>query len=93
MELKMGKTIFALGTGRCGTVFLYKVFSKEPKVASHHERHPLSDAFHRYVKWNDLPVDDAGFLAIKEAGVLNLSLIHISEPTRPPSTSRMPSSA
>ena len=24
---------------------------------------------------------------------LNLSLIHISEPTRPPSTSRMPSSA
>lgn len=71
MELKTGKTIFALGTGRCGTVFLYKVFSQEPKVASHHERHVLSDTFHRYVKWNDLPVDHAGFLAIKEEGVLN----------------------
>ena len=67
----MGKTIFALGTGRCGTVFLYKVFSSEPKVASHHERHLLSDAFNRYVKWNNLPVDHAGFLAIKEEGVLN----------------------
>ena len=71
MKSKTGKTIFALGTGRCGTVFLYKVFSQEPKVASHHERHLLSDTFHRYVKWNDLPVDHAGFLAIKEEGVLN----------------------
>ena len=26
-------------------------------------------------------------------GIVGLSLIHISEPTRPPSTSRMPSSA
>ena len=31
--------------------------------------------------------------AVLGAGSLFLSLIHISEPTRPPSTSRMPSSA
>jgi len=67
----MGKTIFALGTGRCGTTFLYKVFAQERMIASHHERHPLSDTFHRYVKWNHLPVDHAGFLAIKEEGILN----------------------
>ena len=30
---------------------------------------------------------------LKAAYVFRLSLIHISEPTRPPSTSRMPSSA
>lgn len=70
MELKKGKTIFALGTGRCGTNFLYKVFAQEPKVASHHERHPLSDTFQRYAKWNNLPIDDAGFLAIKEEGLI-----------------------
>ena len=65
MELKKGKTIFSLGKGRCVTVFLYKVFSKDPTVASHHERHPLPDAYHRYVKFNYFPVDHAGFLSIK----------------------------
>ena len=33
------------------------------------------------------------FRSRKKYHCLNLSLIHISEPTRPPSTSRMPSSA
>lgn len=60
---------FAVGTGRCGTQFLYKLLSKEPTIASHHERHPLSDTFERYCRWNQLPVDQGGFLAIKRAGI------------------------
>ena len=61
---------FAIGTGRCGTLFLHQVTAKEPHVASSHERNPDNEAFHRYCKWNRLPVDDAGFLDAKEAEIL-----------------------
>lgn len=57
---------FTIGTGRCGTLFLHHVMEKEPDVASSHERNPENEAFQRYCKWHRLPVDDEGFLAIKE---------------------------
>jgi hypothetical protein len=61
--------VFAIGTGRCGTHFLAQLLERERAVAAHHERAPLDDAFHRYCVWNRLPVDDAGFLATKAAGI------------------------
>ncbi len=60
------KVGFAIGTGRCGTLFLYEAMAREPDVASSHERNPENEAFHRYCKWHRLPVDDDGFLAAKE---------------------------
>ena len=60
------KVGFTIGTGRCGTLFLYEVMQREPDVASSHERNPENEAFHRYCKWHRLPVDDEGFLAAKE---------------------------
>ncbi len=36
-ENKVG---FAIGTGRCGTLFLYQLMDREPAVASSHERNP-----------------------------------------------------
>jgi hypothetical protein len=48
---------FAIGTGRCGTLFLYEVMGQEPGVASSHERNPENEAFHRYCKWHGLAVD------------------------------------
>jgi len=65
MELS-DKTGFAIGTGRCGTLFLYEIMGHEPDVASSHERNPDNETFHRYCKWHGLPVDDEGFLATKE---------------------------
>jgi hypothetical protein len=59
---------FAVGSGRCGTHFLARVFALEPAVASYHERHVLSDSFQRWCVWNRVEVDSAGFLATKEAG-------------------------
>ena len=44
-------------------------------------------------KRGDLHARRQAMSIIREKGVVHLSLIHISEPTRPPSTSRMPSSA
>lgn len=62
-ENKVG---FTIGTGRCGTLFLYQLMDKEPLVASSHERNEDNETFHRYCKWHDLPVDHEGFLATKE---------------------------
>jgi hypothetical protein len=60
---------FAVGTGRSGTHFIARLFEREPAVAAHHERAPLADSFHRYCVWNRLPVDHAGFVAHKAAGI------------------------
>ncbi len=60
------KVGFTIGTGRCETLFLYERMENEPMVAGSHERNPDNEAFHRYCKWNGLPVDDEGFLATKE---------------------------
>lgn len=60
------KVGFTIGTGRCGTLFLYQLMEKESVVVSSHERNPDNETFHRYCKWNNLPVDDEGFLATKE---------------------------
>ena len=61
-----GRVSFAIGTGRCGTKFLYSVIAREPGISSVHERNPLNEAFHRYCQWYRLPVDDEGFLNTKE---------------------------
>ncbi|MBW1802935.1 MAG: hypothetical protein JRJ85_19665 [Deltaproteobacteria bacterium] len=61
-----GKVGFAVGTGRCGTMFMAGVLSLEKRVASVHERNVLNETFHRYCKWYDLPVDHEGFLYVKE---------------------------
>jgi hypothetical protein len=60
---------FAVGTGRSGTHFIARLLEREPSVAAHHERAPLADSFHRYCVWNQLAVDDAGFLANKATGI------------------------
>lgn len=65
-----GKVGFTIGTGRCGTLFLYQLMEMEAEVAASHERNPDNETFHRYCKWNNLPVDDEGFLATKEKEIL-----------------------
>ena len=56
---------FAIGTGRCGTKFLYEAMRQEHGVASCHERNAINETFHRYCKFNQLPVDHRGFLETK----------------------------
>ncbi len=62
----VGKVGFAVGTGRCGTLFLHKALSMERNVAACHERNNLNETFHRYCQWNNLPVDHRGFLDTKQ---------------------------
>ncbi|MFH1998877.1 MAG: hypothetical protein ABIK28_04305 [Planctomycetota bacterium] len=60
---------FVVGTGRCGTRFINRVVGIEPLVASSHERNVLNESFHRYCRWYGLPVDDEGFLHVKESEI------------------------
>jgi hypothetical protein len=60
-----GRVGFAVGTGRCGTRFLQQVMSREPGIASTHERNPLAENFHRYCQWYRLPVDEEAFVTTK----------------------------
>lgn len=64
-----GKIAFAVGTGRCGTKFIYELMRRTPGVHSTHERHPLNDSFHRYCKWYNLPVDERGFITVKDLAI------------------------
>jgi hypothetical protein len=65
----MGSVGFAVGTGRCGTKFLAEVLSRDPQIAAHHERHAFSDTFHRYCQWYGIPLDEAGFIAVKRRAI------------------------
>ena len=62
MNKNYNRVCFAVGTGRCGTFFLHKIMSKEPRVASCHERNIFNECFHRYCQWHKLPIDDQAFL-------------------------------
>jgi len=66
-----GQVGFAVGTGRCGTHFLAALMRTEPGVASAHERNRLNEAFERYCRWYQLPVDQEGFLFTKEQEIWN----------------------
>jgi hypothetical protein len=59
------ESVFAVGTGRCGTHLLTELFAREPGVSACHESNPFNESFHRYCQWDGLPVDHLGFMAIK----------------------------
>ena len=61
----------------------------EEEAAEHNERLGVDKKPGEFTPWEDVP---AGTDLLFYEG-LHLSLIHISEPTRPTATSRMPSSA
>jgi hypothetical protein len=69
VEAPVRQVGFAVGTGRCGTRFLDEVLTRDPLIASHHERHAFSDTFHRYCRWYNIPVDETGFIAVKRRAI------------------------
>ena len=63
------RPVFAVGTGRCGTHFLNALFEANERALALHESNPLSEAFHRYCRWNALPVDEGGFIETKRGEI------------------------
>lgn len=69
LEKYLGRTAFAVGTGRCGTSFVYKLLTHEGGIASFHEKNIFAECFHRYAQWYELPVDARAFLQTKQADI------------------------
>ena len=66
------KLIFCTGVGRCGTRFVHELLKREKGVCSFHELNAIQDTFHKYCKWNNLPIDSGGFLKNKENEIENV---------------------
>jgi hypothetical protein len=63
------RVAFAIGTGRCGTHFIAKIFEHEPEVAATHERYPMAETLERYRTWYELPIDGEGFVERMRRGI------------------------
>jgi len=63
------RVAFAIGTGRCGTHFIAKIFEHEPAVAATHERYPMAETLERYRTWYELPIDGEGFVERMRRGI------------------------
>lgn len=64
---KKAKSTFVVGTGRCGTHFIYSLIKHSKEVLAYHEQDSLSDTFLRYVTFYNLPIDTSGCWARKGA--------------------------
>jgi hypothetical protein len=62
MENIKSTSVFAVGTGRCGTHLLESLFKASKRVDSNHIQNSDIDSFYRYAKWYELPVDIQPFL-------------------------------
>jgi hypothetical protein len=62
MDNTTDASVFAVGTGRCGTHLLESLFKASKGVDSNHIQNSDIDSFYRYAKWYELPVDFQPFL-------------------------------
>ena len=62
------KSIFIVGSGKCGETFLNKILKKDSIIDSYDENRPLLQSYYKFIKYNKLKIDDAPFfLSIKKA--------------------------
>lgn len=72
MALNETKTlVLCITAGRSGTRWLSDIFSAHKNAHGGCERNGLVEAFYRYIKWNNLPIDDSGILEITKRTILN----------------------
>ena len=66
--MKKLKSVFIVGTGKCGESFLNKLFAKNKIFDNFDERRPFLQSYYRFIKFNKLKVDDLPFfMDIKKA--------------------------
>ena len=53
------KSIFITGPGKCGETFFYNIFKKNKKINAYEERRPLLQAYYKFIKYNNINIDDA----------------------------------
>ena len=62
------KSIFIVGSGKCGETFLNKILKKNSITDPYDESRPLLQSYYKFIRYNKLKVDDAPlFFTIKKA--------------------------
>ncbi len=65
---KYMKSLFIIGSGKCGESFLNKLFKSNKNLECYDESRPLLQSYYKFIKYNNLKVDDNPFfLTIKKA--------------------------
>lgn len=62
----MANSAFVVGTGRCGTHFLQKLFDSSKHVNAFHIQDSNFDSFFRYVQWYGLNIDQEPFFRVRK---------------------------
>ncbi len=53
------KSVFVTGSGQCGETFLFNLFKNNNKIIAKDESRPLIHSYYKFVKYNNMNVDDA----------------------------------
>ena len=58
---KYMKSLFIIGSGKCGESFLNKLFKSNKNLECYDESRPLLQSYYKFIKYNNLKVDDNPF--------------------------------
>ena len=65
------KSLFIIGTGRCGETFLNKLFKNNSKFDCFDESRPFIQSYYKFIKYNKLNIDHGPFFSTIRKAILN----------------------
>jgi hypothetical protein len=65
------KSIFIVGTGKCGESFLNKLFKNNLKIECYDESRPFLQSYYKFIKYNKLNIDDSPFFLTIDKAIKN----------------------
>ena len=63
------KSVFIVGSGKCGESFLNKIFKKNSHIECFDETRPLLQAYYKFIKYNKLNIDEAPLFSAIENSI------------------------
>tara|TARA_Y100001936_G_C15901439_1_gene573494 strand:- start:115 stop:903 length:789 start_codon:yes stop_codon:yes gene_type:complete len=65
------KSLFIVGSGKCGESFLNKLFKNHKNFECYDESRPLLQSYYKFIKYNNLKVDDDPFFSTIKRAINN----------------------
>jgi hypothetical protein len=69
------KSVFIVGTGKCGETFLNRLFKNNSKIECFDERRPFLQSYYKFIKYNQLNIDSSPFFLEIEKVIKNSNKI------------------
>ncbi|RPF75562.1 MAG: hypothetical protein CBE14_003550 [Rickettsiales bacterium TMED254] len=65
------KSLFILGSGKCGESFLNRLFKNNKNLECYDESRPLLQSYYKFIKYNNLKIDDSPFFSTIKKAIKN----------------------